>query len=361
MMNLHPTIKRLAKDILKSGDSYYQLFRHPEHRFKIDSSYTYCDNLIDIPYGVLAGTIDFKEWCTETKKKQQAISDSIPLSKPSSLDIVKEYDNVFGRMKEYRLTWQNDSPLYRSVFGGTIALPKDFDETKPLIVFIHGHGMVRNFSGEHRSDLFTVDDLANQVLKRGYVVWAPDNVIHDQLMPLFRLHDFSDMWAKIINQSWPIVKAILPTNQKRYVMGLAAGGATGLSMIQTNAEIDGLITSGIFFPLDLARRDYRLKNHPFCFDFRKYISFLPLYAMALDRPLHIQMGRQDGLWIGNINMPSESYSGLKRPVMTEETMGAIFILKQLSNIAGQIFSFKLSEKGHQGLDFNSAFEFINSI
>ena len=113
-------------------------------------------------------------------------------------------------MREYKLKWDANNPLFRSVCGGTIAVPKQQKVAKPLIIFIHGHGMVRNFSGAYRSDLFQSDDLANEILKRGYAVWAPDNVFHEELKVLYRKYDYSNMWAKVIAQSWEVLSNICP-------------------------------------------------------------------------------------------------------------------------------------------------------
>ena len=357
---IEPSVNKESPD---GKDIFQRYCEDPKLRLRVDAVYTYQENLLDIPFDVVLGNADFKAWHAETCRKQQEMCDRIPLSKPISFDYVKEYENQYGRMKEYRLNWGSDNPLHGSVFGGTLAMPKEYDPNKPLIIFVHGHGMVRNYSGELRSDLFAGEDLANEVIKRGYVLWAPDNVFHDELMPLYKEHDFSDMWAIVINQTWELLKAkkALPATRHRYAIGLAAGGTTALSMTLANKEIDGLVASGVFFPLDLTRRDYRIKGHPMCHDFRRYASYLPLYAMALDRPLQVQMGRDDCLWAGHIALPSEWFTGLKRPVLTEESLGPIYILERLSKQFGNEFSFKLSSAGHERMDFEAAFGFINAV
>ena len=153
----------------------------------------------------------------------------------------------------------------------------------------------------------------------------------------------------------------MPKATRCYIIGLAAGGLTGVSLALANRQIAGLVSSGAFFPLDLTRRDYRIKGHPFCHDFRHFGSYLPVYALALDRPLQIQMGKGDGLWAGNVNTPSKVYSGLRRSVLTEEIIGPVFILERLSEFLRNKIKFVLCNNGHERMDFEEAFRFIEEV
>lgn len=355
-------IPSLAIRGLLADDYFERIQSNPALWSKIDDCYTFMENMIDLPLNVALGTADFKQWQAQACERQREICERIPLSKPVGFDFIKEYDNAYGHMKEYRLAWNPDNPLHGSAIGGTLAMPKDYNGRKPLIVFIHGHGMVRNYAGEYRSDLFAIEDLANEIIKRGYPLWAPDNVYHDELLPMFAEHDYPDMWAKVSLQSWELLRPHLPATRRRYAIGLAGGACTALSLALNDASVDGLVAAGAFYPLDLLRRDYRLKGHPLCIDFRHYTSNLPLYAMALGRPLMIQQGRDDGLLAGHPNPPRDGwYSGLKRPVLTEESVGPMLILESLAKRSGQSYSFKLTNVGHERMDFAAAFEFIEGV
>lgn len=358
-------IKRKQVSLKCSMDEEFfeNLLKNPKHRFCIDKVYTYRENLIDIPFNIVLGDEDFVTWQNEAKKRHQQFINEIPITKPHSFEYVKEYENQYGYMKEYKLVYDKENPLFNSVYGGTIAKSKNYDPEKPLIIFIHGHGMVQGFAGEHRKDLFDVEHLTNQILKRGYSLWAPDNVYHDELEELFiNGHNYSDMWAKVISQSFDLLKNEFPKTENIYLIGLAGGGTTGLSLLMDDIpKIKGSVICGVFFPLDLTRRDYRIKNHQFCHDFIQYGSYLPLYVMALSKPLQIQEGKEDSLWAGNKNEPNANYSGLKRPVLTEESLGPLFILEKINTRIKQSFEFHLTEHGHVTMDFEKAFDFIEKI
>lgn len=76
----------------------------------------------------------------------------------------------------------------------------------------------------------------------------------------------------------------------------------------------------------------------------------------------IQMGTKDGLWIGQALLPQKDFfSGTKRGVFCEETLGGILILERLAEKHGSVFSFHLHHGGHTDLDLDVALRFFNSF
>jgi hypothetical protein len=215
---------------------------------------------------------------------------------------------------------------------------------------------------QRRDVLFAPGTPGAALVKAGFTVWAPDNVYHEEIMRFFPEHDFSLMWGKVSILTWPFIKERVPKNKGKIVIGIAAGGLTGLAMAITDSTITGVITSGAYFPLELTRRDYRIKGHPFCHDFRNFASYLPLYALLIGKPLQIQMGKNDGLWIGKPLPRIEGFfSGTKRGSFTDEVLGGIKLLTELNQKTKGNFSFILHEKGHTDIDISAAINFLEKL
>ena len=342
-------------------DIYALYTQHPELRFKVDSDYTYSSSLIDLtPDAILNDKAAFISWQISTIKFIKDLYNAIPLESPKGLIWENDQQHQYGILKQYHCAWPDRHPLAGSKTGGTIAIPVTPLKDSPLVIFIHGHGMVP--SREERTALFAAGSPAAELLAKGFTIWAPDNVYHEELKQLFSSYDYSMMWAKVANLTWPLLQHVTSKSRGSIVIGIAAGGLTGLVMSITNNDISGLITSGAFFPLELTRRDYRIKGHPICHDFRQFTSYVPIYACVLGRPLQIQMGRKDALWIGKPLVPgNNNFTGTKRGVFAEETLGGISLPKDISKKIKSRFSFVLHEGGHTDIDIQSALGFISAI
>ena len=325
------------------------------------SQYIYKENLIDIPQSLIfEESGDIAKWLSEGTNSFREICNQIPLEKPIEIFWNREQPIHSGILHEYILQWSNKHPLINTSIGGALARPAMFDKQKPIAVFIHGHGMV---GGQDRSSLFTQGSPANYLLERGYIVWAPDNVYHGELLSLFVNHDFPLMWAKVAADSRIFIEKNLQNSPRFVLIGVAAGGHTALGMQLYSGDYEALVTSGSFFPLDLLRRDFRIQGHPNCFDFRDYVSYLPLFSLCLNNPMQLQMGKNDALWIGgSLKMQTGVFSGTKRGVFTEESGGGILILKYLAkkvSANNHHFSFLLHDGGHIDIDIQQAVNFLD--
>ena len=104
--------KRRRSEPSGAKDIFQRYAENPKLRLRVDFQYTYQESLIDIPYEVVMGAADFRAWHAQAARKQREIYDRVPLSKPLSFDYIKEYENRYGRMKEYRLNWAGDNAPY---------------------------------------------------------------------------------------------------------------------------------------------------------------------------------------------------------------------------------------------------------
>lgn len=339
---------------------------HSDNEEQSHIQYEYCNPLIDIPYEVIMGSEDnFLAWQTNATLQFQNFCNNIPLSEPLDIQWFDEEEIIDGSAMQYSLKWQPDNPLYGSAIGGSIVFPKKRKIDTPVVVFLHGHGMVSGGNEKGRLSLFCKDGPAHHLIKNGYIVWAPDNVYHDELMSLHKEHDFPLMWGKVAAFSRFYIAKYLQSMgvfQPFVLMGVAAGGHTALVMQAYSSDYAAFISSGSFFPLELLRRDFRIVGHPNCFDFRNYVSYLPIFLLCIKRPMQIQMGKQDPLWIGNA-LPAQGdwFSGTKRGVFAEEIVGGILIAKHLVSKYPDYtnrFSFHLHNGGHTDIDIEKAIEFV---
>lgn len=321
-------------------------------------AYRYHSNLVDLdPDAALGDPAALAGWRNATGKLFRDLYDAVPLSAPLDLEVVDERKNGDGQWRLYNNRPPKNSPLHGHEIGGVVAWPANASHRAETVVYIHGHGM--STPGRGRLDSAVANEHIRALLASGRAVWAPDNVFHEPLYGLYAEHDYSIMWAKTALTSRPLVEAAFGLPPARRVLGVAAGGLTGLAMTLADPSIQSLTTSGAFFSLELTRRDYRILGHPFCHDFRRFASYLPLYALAVDRPLHILMGRLDGLWPGPAlkAQPEMLFSGTVHGVFTEETIGGALILERLSQAAKSRFRFTVHDRGHIDVEMPSVLDF----
>lgn len=327
------------------------------------SEYRYTKNLIDVSYDVIFGEKDdFLNWHAETVQFLKSELERVDISHP--LGIKWGEEQVVGgfRVREYLLQFQNDNPLCDSLIGGALYFPKSVTPSSEIICFIHGHGMA---SVGNRTILFNESGPVREFVNEGYIVWAPDNVFHDELMKLYIDHDFPIMWAKVIFMSMKHVVDYIScfiVKGGMHLVGVAAGGHTALVLQAVTSSFLTFSSSGSFFPLDLLRRDYRISNHPNCFDFRNFVSYLPLFLLCILSPLNVQMGANDPLWIGRAIDPiADWFSGTKRGVFSEEIVGNILILRKISSMYyndNSMFNFTLHQGGHTDFCVKDAINFM---
>lgn len=228
------------------------------------------------------------------------------------------------------------------------------------VVALDGHGDV---NGEGRGQapvrMFVPGGFAHTLVAQGYTVVGIPTAIHKPFAQLALKVDHTVIWAKLAKDALALVKPRLPGAGPYYLAGNAIGGLTALSLALIDDDARALYVNGAFFPLELTRREYRIKDHPLCHDYRAFNTYTPVYALLAPRPLVITVGRQDALWLGHHTSPATDwFSGLKRGATVDETLGAFLVLERIWKKFGAPITLDVHPGQHEDIDAQAAGAFF---
>jgi hypothetical protein len=231
------------------------------------------------------------------------------------------------------------------------------------IIAINGHGEVGGEGhGQAPLSMFRDGAHGDYLARAGYVVIAFPNTIHESLSHLAKKTDYSIIWARLADKALDAIKPSLPGTQQFVGLGNAAGGLTSLVLAIMRPDIKGLATNGAFFSLEQTRREYRILVHPFCHDFRAFFSYSAVYALLAPKPLLVEMGAKDGLWLGaGPSLGQSWFSGTKRGAISDETIGAFLQLKQIWDRSSAVISLDIHHNGHEDVDAGAVDRFAKAL
>ncbi|WP_316200635.1 MULTISPECIES: hypothetical protein [unclassified Bradyrhizobium] len=244
-----------------------------------------------------------------------------------------------------------------------VARPDNPNPDLPTIVAINGHGEVGGEgSGQAPTTLFDDNGHGAYLARGGFTVVAFPNTIHAPFADLSRRVDYSIIWARLADLALTRIKPLLNSNPDYIGLGNAAGGLTSLVLAIVRPDIKAMAANGAFFSLEHTRREYRIFTHPFCHDFRAFFSYSALYALLAPKPLLIEEGRRDGLWLGyGASHPESWFSGTKRGAISDETIGAYLELKQIWMKFGSLIELDIHDKGHEDVDTSEFVGFVQRV
>jgi hypothetical protein len=304
---------------------------------------------------------DFLSWSIQPKKSIQTAA--FRAVKGSSVTLVKTLERKSNTEIKTEMTFKfhgvadSDADLFYTVM---LVIPlKKNGSTFPVVAF-DGHGDCGGeCSGNAPERMFRPQGFANRLVEMGYSVVGFPTAMHKPFISKSKKIDFPVIWASL---AWEVLKyhKIWPQSEQRYIaIGNAIGGLTALALSVIDQNSVATIVNGSFFPLELTRREYRIKNHPFCHDFREFNTYTTIYALIVPRPLMIQVGAKDGLWLGNGAVPpSDWFSGIKRGATVDETLGASFVLERIWRKFNAPYELVVHGGGHEDFEPNLINKFI---
>jgi len=267
------------------------------------------------------------------------------------------------------LTTSPDGPATRTVavvrFPGVTDAGADLDyhvvilaPAKPgararlPVVALDGHGDVNGEStGSAPVRMFVPGGFAHGLVAQGYTVVGIPTAVHKPFAKKAQEVDYATIWATLAHRALQVLKPKLPGGGPYLLAGNAIGGLTALSLALIDENARALFVNGAFFPLELTRREYRIKDHPWCHDFRAFNTYTAVYALLAPRPLRITVGREDGLWLGHKSAPAlDWFSGMKRGATVDETLGAFLILERIWRKFGAQVVLDVHPGGHEDID-----------
>ncbi|MGZ2484258.1 hypothetical protein ACVITL_002781 [Rhizobium pisi] len=317
----------------------------------------YAPDIVDLSYEAALGSdADFKAWQTAALKTFRDKYAAIPLAPADSF---KPGEWQTGNGLKYRqidFTY-GSGILSGHPLGGVLAVPDKIDPAKPILVVFHGHEYPA--PGTPPVGLFAKDTWASKLVQGGYVVWAPSTAFHEWIEPLTKEFDYTPVWAKYASQSLDTVASEFPKHKGFKTVGLALGGLVATVLTGMDDRVEGGVYAESFFSLDWSRREYRVWNHPMCWDIKNIYSYTTLYGITAPKPTQIQMGRADPFFPRLTGWaPRPDFSGFKRGTYSDEIYGGYLMLKNIwDREAGEI-DFVTHPGGHDALDTVAALKFL---
>jgi hypothetical protein len=316
----------------------------------------------EIPLDALLGNKKvFFEWRSSFQKWYQEQIDSITGFVPSGHEVLKNEAFKGLTLLTVQFNYPAGSPLAGKSGGGVLAIPDKVERGRPLILAIHGHE--HSPWGKHPIDLFKNEKWPFKLTKRGYVVWAPISMYHDEIKTVAEKIGYPFTWVKIVSDGINYGQSNLWTKlaSSYVVAGLSSGGQIAYTLMAYRPDIRQGIFAGADQDLDFLRREYRIKGHPNCWDIVGINSYTAVQALLAPRPIQFQSGRKDPFFPSGKPMERQGdwFSGTSRAQFSTEPGGNALVIRSIYEIYNNRnnFSFFIHDGGHE-INVDAALKFI---
>jgi|GEM_PF-1500315 len=327
---------------------YYLVVLPPESSIPPESdlypsgpfTYDYTKILFGLPFEALSGNnAQFLEWKDMAYKEYMKKFKEIPISTLTDYsleDISKQLqdDNRAYALKRIIMPLEGVDPQY----GGLLAIPHIIRPDRALIVAIHGHEEAS--WGAPALDNFNNKGWMHHLAEAGHLVYAPISMYHEQIKNLADEYSYPLTWARLVSDS---IDFLQTTVFKEYphngmaACGLSAGGLTSWLLMAARPDINAAVIGGSIQPLNFLRNEYRIKDHPDCWDIPWLDSYTAIQSLIAPRPVMIIEGRQDSMFPRLTPLERNSwFSGSQRGISTEEFVGGhLLLLKHVWELSGR--------------------------
>jgi hypothetical protein len=312
---------------------------------------------------ILGDKRQFQSWSAQFRKKLTALVNATPNLGPIGNSEVDQRVVDGVRITTLRFEYPAHSILFGRPGGGVLAVPPVIDPEKPLVIAIHGHE--HSPWGDYPTALFTDGHWPYAVVKRGYIVWAPVSMYHEEISNAAKSVGYIPVWTQIISEGLDYAASthFAALSHSSYaVLGLSSGGHIAFTLMAVRPDIRAGVFAGADQELQFLRDTYRVKNHPDCWDIPAIASYTTIQALIAPRPIQFQIGQRDPFFPDGKPLPPRgaSFSGTTRGVLSDESAGHILILRSIwHSRGGPEVVYDIHSGGHE-LDSRAALEFLAS-
>lgn len=307
----------------------------------------------ELPLEAILGNKDsFLKWKNEFGAWYQSQIRQVSGFDISSVNTIKEESYKGITLKTIRFDYSSESPLFEKAAGGVLAVPEKINKALPVIIAIHGH----EFSpwGDYPLGLFKEERWPYEMVKAGYVVWAPVSMYHDEIEFSARQYGgFPFVWTKIISNGLDRIESYVSkyTNSGWGVAGLSSGGQISYFLMAYRPDLRFGVFAAADQDLEFLRTEYRIKDHPNCWDVSGINSFTSIMALLAPRPVQFQLGRSDPFYPSGKPMKKKGdwFSGTSRPTYSNEVGGNALSVRSIYELFGarSNFSYLTHHSGHE--------------
>lgn len=326
-------------------------------------SFAAADSDQEIPLEAILGNKQaFLKWQAPFGKWYVNQIDSIEGFTPSNHKVLKKEEIEGVTLVTIQFKYLPGTLLFGKVGGGVLALPKKIDKNRPIVVAIHGHE--HSPWGQYPIGLFYNKEWPWEIAKKGYVVWVPVSMYHDEIKSLGDSKGYLVSWVKIVSEGINYAQNIFWGKPRSgyAATGLSAGGTIGLSLMAYRPDISVGVFAGADQDLDFLRREYRIKGHPNCWDVKGVSSYTAIQSLIAPRPVQIQLGKDDPFFPNRTPFKAQDdwFLGTSRDVLSTETGGNALVLRSIYMMYSkpENFSYLIHQGGHE-MESGATMRFIH--
>ena len=319
----------------------------------------------ELPLEAILGNKDyFLKWKNEFEPWYKSQIHQVSGFEISGYNIIKEESYKGINLKTINFEYDNSSPLFNKAAGGVLAVPEKINKKLPIIIAIHGHEFAP--WGSYPLGLFKEEKWPFDMVKAGYVVWAPVSMYHDEIkFSASQYGGFPLVWAKIASNGLDYLKSYFSeyTTSGWGVAGLSSGGQIAYFLMAYRPDVRFGVFAGADQNLEFLRDEYRIKGHPDCWDIAGINSFVSIRALMAPRPIQFQLGRGDSFYPNGKPMEKQGnwFAGTSRPIFSNEVGGDALSVRSIYELlnAKSNFSYLIHDGGHD-MATSEALDFIRA-
>lgn len=307
----------------------------------------------EIPIEALLGSREkFLEWRSQFQGWYADQLDGIANFRPSGHTFIGTEELKGVTLVTVQFSYPAGTPLFNRPSGGVLAVPREVEKRRPMIIATHGHEFPA--WGAHPLELFKKEDWPFQMAQAGYMVWAPVTMYHgEEIRAVAEERGYPLLWTKIISEGIDYGQKHLwkKPGGEYAAAGLSSGAMVSYLLMAYRTDIKAGIFAGAEQDLDFVRREYRIAGHPDCWEIEGINSYTAIQALLAPRPIQFQSGRKDPFFPSGVRLPGNGvdFAGTTRAQLSTEVGGNALALRSIYEIYGErdSFEFFIHDGGHE--------------
>lgn len=305
---------------------------------------------------VLRGGAAFDDWRETFSKVFEEMVRAVPFEGLSLGEVFSAEGREGFRLQQVDFVLPDGGRV-----GSLLAVPDRTAPDRPVIIALHGHEVPER--GQAPYSMFVPGHWAEELVRQGYVVWAPSHLWYEALSGIVdQGHSHHVVWVSLLDRMLTEIAGSLPENAGFVVAGLSSGGVSASFLAALRADVRAGVFAGSLIGLDYLRENYRIVGHPNAFDVRGLMDYTPIFGLIAPRPAQWQFGREDQLFPRTDMIASQGnwFPGTPRPVSVVDFLGEWLVIERLWRNMDAKVDLHLHEGGHE-FDVAAALRFLADL
>ena len=300
--------------------------------------YDWTQATLDLPIELVFGSMTYNEW---RDKDGARVLDLISVSEeflatPTSKTHMVRRDRIGSQEVEIFRTHLN----YRSELisdpheelGYYTVVPLDAP-SKGTVIAIHGHE--EPYRGALPEGMLESAHWSQKFVSGGYTVIIPSHLFYEQAKSMNSIVPYHFLWARFVSDVLDSEMIRSNLTSPVFSAGVSSGCTTASLLTVLTTKVEAFSGAGCTTPLNWFRENYRFEGHPNQWDYPKFISELPIFALAADKRFQFQLGTNDDFFPGGFLTDSKGEPVSSRGVFVYDIAGVFLTLQKIFSKADE--------------------------